>query len=694
MDWNNINRDRDTSGLGPIEYDQTKVPALIRKHADNVRTKTYGQEVREAQARNAELAGLIASEANHIAVKAEESSNHTETRLDNQIGSLTQESELIDSRVSASGDIFTNLKKRLDNAEAYPTISASTQEIISGDFKVKSGQIVTTSGFYTRGDSGGYRYVYEVKTLTGNEDFKNTVKGFNLTYVGEIQVDTNLKLVPIIGKEILIGQLGANDNNDDVVLKTAFEMAKTSQLNINLNVNVNLLGTIDIYRAGDDRKIIEFSGKGHLSKTNKGYMFINSLNRSGGNIKFNGINFVSEAGVGTLVFHGGYMLRMYFENCKFDNVDQLTWARDSTANFNYLQTIYLSSCIIVGGKGDFVDAMTAYDVSITHSIVEHRENFLRIDYNHSVRVTDNLIEGLDGYVGVFKDGRALVIDNNYMEHNCKLLELQPYITYGNSSNTKDSFDNLSIKDNLFIADDIHKTNSDYYLIRVNHVRPSHNINDNFADANLIKVTSSQSLYGNAEKVKEFISNNVIGNKYAANNFKASLSPSIGSGNANKGFKYPLSLDDFWFNNSDKVQTILVTEETVRMVKMNGIATDKIGLVVNEKFRVNSNTNYVVGLRAKLVQNFSETDHIAVEVYEASTEEVVSSTKFDIQNDTQNEGKYGWYTLPPFTSTSPKLLNVRVYIWPKSQFSATNQIYLDIQNIVIQRGDIATDAVIN
>lgn len=694
MDWNNINTDKDTSGLGPIEYDQSKVPSLIRKHADNVRGKSYGQQVREAQARNAEYAGLIASEANVLATKAEEKSNQTDVRLDNQIGSLTQDSEVIDGRISASGEGFPNLKKRLDNAETYPSISASTQDILSGDFKVKSGQIVTTSGFYARGDSGGYRYTYEVKILTGNEDFKNTVKGFNLTYDGEIQVDTNLKLVPIIGKEILIGQLGANDNNDDVVLKTAFEMSKTSQLNINLNVNVNLIGTIDIYRGGDDRKIIEFSGKGHISKLNSGYMFINSLNRSGGNIKFNGITFVSEAGVGTLVFHGGYMLRIYFENCKFDNVDQLTWARDSTANFNYLQTVYLLSCIIVGGKGDFVDARTAYDVSITHSIVEHRENFLRIDYNHSVRVTDNLIEGLDGYVGVFKDGRALVIDNNYMEHNCKLLELQPYITYGNSSNTKDSFDNLSIKDNLFIADDIHKTNSDYYLIRVNHVRPSHNINDNFADANFVKVTSGQSLYGNPESVKKLISNNVINNKFAANNFKASLSPSIGSGNANKGFKYPLTLDKFWFNNYDKVQTILVTEETIRMVKMSGIATDKIGLVVNEKFRVNSNTKYVVGLRAKLAQNYAETDHVAVEVYEATTGEVVSSTKFDIQNDTQNEGRYGWYTLPPFSTTSPKLLNVRVYIWPKSQFTATNQIYLDIQNIVVQRGDIATDTVIN
>ncbi len=76
MDWNNINTDRDTSGLGPIEYDQSRVPNLIRKYADDVRTKTYGQEVREAQARNAEYAGLIASEANSKATIIEHKTHH------------------------------------------------------------------------------------------------------------------------------------------------------------------------------------------------------------------------------------------------------------------------------------------------------------------------------------------------------------------------------------------------------------------------------------------------------------------------------------------------------------------------------------------------------------------------------------------------------------------------------------------
>ena len=113
MDWNNINRDRDTSGLGPIEYDQTKVPALVRKHADNVRTKTYGQEVREAQARNAEYAGLIASEASLKVDKQDVKIDDVNARFNNAVSGVTVDSEIIDSRVVGS-TIYPTLKDRLD----------------------------------------------------------------------------------------------------------------------------------------------------------------------------------------------------------------------------------------------------------------------------------------------------------------------------------------------------------------------------------------------------------------------------------------------------------------------------------------------------------------------------------------------------------------------------------------------------
>lgn len=117
MDWNNINTDKDTSGLGPIEYDQSKVPALIRKHADNVRGKSYGQQVREAQARNAELAGLIAQEAKDTSSSTEIRQDTIEARYDVAVGAMTEDSEVLDARMDYAGTVSTNLKTRLDNFE-------------------------------------------------------------------------------------------------------------------------------------------------------------------------------------------------------------------------------------------------------------------------------------------------------------------------------------------------------------------------------------------------------------------------------------------------------------------------------------------------------------------------------------------------------------------------------------------------
>lgn len=115
MDWNNINRDRDTSGLGPIEYDQSKVPELIRKHADNVRTKTYGQEVREAQARNAEMAGLIASEAVDISNETKGRQDTVETQFNSVQQELTDKDVISAPEIIAARNGEETLSDRLNN---------------------------------------------------------------------------------------------------------------------------------------------------------------------------------------------------------------------------------------------------------------------------------------------------------------------------------------------------------------------------------------------------------------------------------------------------------------------------------------------------------------------------------------------------------------------------------------------------
>lgn len=114
MNWNNINEDRDTSGLGPIEYDQTKVPSLIRKHADNVRGKSYGQQVREAQARNAEYAGLIANEAVGISNETKIRQRKVESQFNAVQQEMTDKDVISAPEIIASRAGYGTLNDRLD----------------------------------------------------------------------------------------------------------------------------------------------------------------------------------------------------------------------------------------------------------------------------------------------------------------------------------------------------------------------------------------------------------------------------------------------------------------------------------------------------------------------------------------------------------------------------------------------------
>ncbi|OYQ68259.1 hypothetical protein [Aerococcus sp. 1KP-2016] len=174
MDRNNINRDRDTSGLGPIEYDQSKVPALIRKHADDVRTKTYGQEVREAQARNAEIAGLIANEAVDI-------SNETKGRQDTveaQFNSVQQ--EMTDKDVVSAPEIIA---ARNGEATLNDRLNKFEQNVIHmGLFKKRPTDIDDSERFQR-----AMNYAHSVK--------KPLVLNGGVYYVRMLNIPTGLTLI-------------------------------------------------------------------------------------------------------------------------------------------------------------------------------------------------------------------------------------------------------------------------------------------------------------------------------------------------------------------------------------------------------------------------------------------------------------------------------------------------------------------
>lgn len=148
MDWNNINADKDTSGLGPIEYDQSKVPSLIRKHADNVRGKSYGHQVREAQARNDEYAGLIANEANSKVDEQDIYINDLSGQFNNAINGVTTDTEIIDARLAEGLDVgYQTLKQRLDATVVYtPEMFGAIGDGVTDDYEAfrKMSQFIST----------------------------------------------------------------------------------------------------------------------------------------------------------------------------------------------------------------------------------------------------------------------------------------------------------------------------------------------------------------------------------------------------------------------------------------------------------------------------------------------------------------------------------------------------------------------
>ena len=176
MDWNNINTDKDTSGLGPIEYDQSKVPSLIRKHADNVRGKSYGQDVREAQARNAEYAGLVASESKRLADNADYIAKDTQSRFDRQIAGSTYDNETIDAR----GDFdilghrfnFNELNARpFRNVEAYGVRAGTGDDVQDQINSLEEGfHYIFPKGVYSiRGQTDGVADGMKPKSNTSYE---------------------------------------------------------------------------------------------------------------------------------------------------------------------------------------------------------------------------------------------------------------------------------------------------------------------------------------------------------------------------------------------------------------------------------------------------------------------------------------------------------------------------------------------
>lgn len=109
------------------------IPENIEQLANDIRTKIYGREVREALASGIEAAGSIANDADVRSQETETKQTSLEKKYDEQIANMSLENpnvaEVVDARVSGyDGQSYTTIGKRLDSVDAQ--LARTSNEIV------------------------------------------------------------------------------------------------------------------------------------------------------------------------------------------------------------------------------------------------------------------------------------------------------------------------------------------------------------------------------------------------------------------------------------------------------------------------------------------------------------------------------------------------------------------------------------
>ncbi len=202
-------KDEDLKELGPFEYDQSKVPEVSKKHAENVRRKAYLPDMTESFARGVEYAGLIASEAKEV-------SNEVWGKW-SKVTAEWESDPSKDPEVTLSRGGFASVPKRLDDLSEKTrgqifTIKNVADLIASTDFK---------SGDYIR--MSGWRYENELENLMLFVKSEENLTSFEKLI--SIKMSNNLFAVP------QIKSIYSDSTNQDFTVNQLMYISRTYFLN-------------------------------------------------------------------------------------------------------------------------------------------------------------------------------------------------------------------------------------------------------------------------------------------------------------------------------------------------------------------------------------------------------------------------------------------------------------------------------
>ena len=201
-------------------------------------------------------------------------------------------------------------------------------------------------------------------------------------------------------------------------LRQAIEKAVLNKASVIFPRLYNITGHTIVIDKPDGRDIMHFIGMGGgIVKNDSGSIFT-AVDPDMGDIVSSNMRYKSIVGVGTIVWDGDKLIRVNSTNDSYVNVDTVM-----AANTRYAQTMKFYGCTITGGNGWAFEWKKSYDVVIDSCTIEHRQNAIRNTYlagnpdNNTLRIVNNVIEGLTGKAMDLGSSFGVTITGNYFELN-------------------------------------------------------------------------------------------------------------------------------------------------------------------------------------------------------------------------------------------------------------------------------------
>ncbi|MGA4718864.1 hypothetical protein [Fictibacillus nanhaiensis] len=589
-------------------------------------------------------------------------------------------------------DAFPKINQAIDNA------NEAKKE--SGQAKTESNQALNVAN-QANSTAGGVQNQLDTLIIESGTSDAETLQARtdsnNTTFASlKVRLDSRDAMFEEVALNVKkFGVKGDGVTDDTAKLQVAFNYAIANKKDLYIGSEILVNGTIDIVRATGDRDVINVRGSGSLIKNNAGDMFSSSgTNRNGGNIRFSGgLTFKSTAGAGTRILNGAKLIRIYFDNVNFLNVDSLLVVpRTNVFPYDYIQTIYLSDCTVVGGIGYFINTYTAYDVSFLHSVMEHRDAGFNIELFHSVRIMDSVIEGMDGRVFMGVSGRNLIISDNYMEANARVTN-QPYIEFQDFSTVDVNSASVTIQDNLIIGSPEQQENINYYAIKFKTLFTNLIIGGNSCDVNLYQVTLKHTITPEFLKVayRERIERSgrfcvntrpsqpvILGGQSLLRDVRIPFLETVGTVITNTGIN---KVADVAAN-----VTLSTTSELAMLLRVVN-ATAQAGFSTR-KVKLSSSTKYVIGISGYTRKRSGAQPTTIVKVMDSSNN-VVWSTSLDWENK-KDVGKLDdFHSLTPFEVSNTGEYCIQVELDPTDGLiPADSGLY--ISGLTVQAGTIASN----